>query len=64
MRADRDRARARSRRGRERQLHRGAAARRRPLAGRARGDDLLDKTEGNPLFVEETVRMLLGAGGD
>jgi class 3 adenylate cyclase/tetratricopeptide (TPR) repeat protein len=25
---------------------------------------LLDKTEGNPLFVEETVRMLLEQGGD
>jgi predicted ATPase/class 3 adenylate cyclase len=25
---------------------------------------LLDKTEGNPLFVEETVRMVLESGGD
>ena len=26
--------------------------------------DLLAKTEGNPLFVEETIRMLLESGGD
>jgi class 3 adenylate cyclase/tetratricopeptide (TPR) repeat protein len=37
-------------------------------AGRDLGTEvrqaLLDKTEGNPLFVEETVRMLLEEGGD
>ena len=26
--------------------------------------DLLEKTEGNPLFVEETIRMLLESGGE
>jgi class 3 adenylate cyclase/tetratricopeptide (TPR) repeat protein len=37
-------------------------------AGRELGEEvrraLLDKTEGNPLFVEETVRMLIEEGGD
>ena len=33
------------------------------LAPEAR-DDLLEKTEGNPLFVEETIRMLAESGGN
>jgi class 3 adenylate cyclase/tetratricopeptide (TPR) repeat protein len=33
-----------------------------PIAADLR-DDLLDKTEGNPLYVEETIRMLAEEGG-
>ena len=50
-------------RERERGARRGAARRRRALTERARRE-LLDKTEGNPLFVEETMRMLAEEGVD
>ena len=54
----RDRARPAAREPRASELIEALLARRDRLTPRPPASDLLDKTEGNPLFVEETVRML------